>query len=62
MIDSALDGIGHRHVVLIDDIVTTGASIGACAQLLRGAGVKHVSALVYAKTESRKGVTENDVF
>ena len=62
LIDGALDGIGNRHVVLIDDIVTTGASIGACAQLLRSAGVKHVSALVYAKTESRKGVMENDVF
>ena len=59
--DGVLDIIDHRHVVLVDDIVTTGASIGACAQLLRNAGVKHLSALVYAKTDSRKGVKEEDL-
>ena len=55
----AIDDVGHRHVVLVDDIVTTGSSIGACAQLLRESGVKHLSALVYAKTDSRKGESEN---
>ena len=59
--DGVLDNIEQRHVVLVDDIVTTGASIGACAQLLRNAGVKHISALVYAKTDSRKVVKEEDL-
>lgn len=37
------------HVVLIDDIATTGVTLDACARVLKKAGVKHVQALVIAK-------------
>ena len=40
-----------KNVILIDDIVTTGASMGVCASLLKSAGAKTVTALVYAKTD-----------
>ena len=36
-------------VVLIDDVVTTGATVGACAQVLYAAGARAVSALSLAR-------------
>ena len=40
-----------KHVVLIDDVMTTGASLHTAAQVLRQVGVVHISALVLARTE-----------
>jgi ComF family protein len=37
------------HVVLIDDIATTGSTLDACAEVLKMAGVEYVEALVIAK-------------
>ena len=45
-----------QTVVIIDDIVTTGASIGACGLLARSAGAKAVIALSWAKSQREKGV------
>lgn len=39
-----------RRVVLIDDVMTTGATLGAAANTLRAAGVAHITALVVART------------
>lgn len=41
-----------QRVVLVDDVMTTGASLHAAAQALRQAGVAHVTALVFARTPS----------
>ena len=41
----------NRRVVLIDDVMTTGASLHAAAHALRRAGVAHITALVFARTE-----------
>ena len=38
-----------KHVVLIDDIVTTGATLHACASALQNAGVERVDAWVVAR-------------
>ncbi len=38
-----------RHVLIVDDIVTTGATCRALAKTLRGAGCKEVSVLAIAK-------------
>lgn len=43
--------IRNRSVLLVDDVMTTGASLHACAQVLLRAGVAQVSALVLARTE-----------
>lgn len=43
--------IQQRHVVLVDDVMTSGASLGAAAEALRDAGAARVSALVFARTE-----------
>ena len=37
------------HVVLIDDVTTTGATIEAAARILRVAGAKTIDAAVVAK-------------
>lgn len=41
----------QRRVVLIDDVMTTGATIYAAANVLRQAGAAHVTAVVLARTE-----------
>lgn len=38
-----------KTVILIDDVITTGATVNACAQALKGAGVKRVWGLTLAK-------------
>lgn len=37
-----------QHVILVDDLSTTGATLDACAKVLKDAGVKHVEGLVIA--------------
>lgn len=39
------------RVVLVDDVMTSGASLHAAAKVLRQAGVAHVAAVVFARTE-----------
>ena len=41
-----------QRVVLIDDVMTSGASLHMAARVLRQAGVANVSALVLARTET----------
>ena len=41
-----------RRVVLIDDVMTSGASLHTAARALREAGVSHISAVVLARTET----------
>lgn len=43
---SAVEG---RHVVLIDDVLTTGATLEAAAKVIKAAGAKRVSGLVFAQ-------------
>lgn len=40
--------IKNKHVLLIDDVITTGATLEAAAKVLRQAGAKRVSAVVFA--------------
>ena len=43
--------VRDTRVVLLDDVMTTGASLHAAARVLRQAGAAHITALVFARTE-----------
>jgi len=47
----AAQSLAGRRVVLVDDVITTGATMHAAATLLRQAGVQHVTGLALARTE-----------
>jgi ComF family protein len=42
-----------EHALLVDDVVTTGATLRACAEALQKAGAKRVQAVVFARTPGR---------
>lgn len=44
--------IRGKRVVLIDDVMTSGASLHTAARVLRQAGALHISAVVLARTEA----------
>jgi ComF family protein len=47
------EAIVGRRILLVDDVMTTGATLGACASALKRAGASHVSALTLARTDRR---------
>lgn len=52
------DELRGKRVVLIDDVMTSGASLHTAARVLREAGARHISAVVLARTEA---ATEADM-
>jgi ComF family protein len=47
-----------RVVVLVDDVMTTGATLDACARVLAGAGAREVRALTVARAEPPAGTRD----
>lgn len=55
--------LAHRQWVLVDDVMTTGATLQAAALHLQAAGASSVSALVFARTpppQSHAGAETHD--
>lgn len=44
------ESLNGAHVLLIDDVLTTGASLSACAEVLRHAGSRRIDVAVLART------------
>jgi ComF family protein len=49
------NAVNGRHVLLIDDVLTTGATASACAAVLKRAGARRVTVLTLARVDRRKG-------
>lgn len=43
------EGIKNCNIILIDDVLTTGATVQACARVLKGAGASRVDVLTLAR-------------
>lgn len=49
--------VAGRHIVLIDDVMTTGATAEGCARALKAAGAASVRLAVVARVRERTGLT-----
>ena len=45
--------VANKRVVLLDDVMTSGASMRSAASALRSAGAAHITGLVFARTENQ---------
>ena len=45
------DAVRGRHIVLVDDVLTTGATLETAAKILKKAGAKRVDAIVFAQAQ-----------
>ena len=51
------DALRGRHVLLVDDVMTTGSTAAACAQALKNAGAARVALLTVARVDRRMDVS-----
>ncbi len=49
---SALQKVRGEHIVLLDDVITTGSTLGACARTLFDAGARTISYMTFGRAPS----------
>lgn len=52
------DQVAGRRILLVDDVMTTGATAGACAAALKRAGARYVALLTLARVDRRVAQVE----
>jgi len=55
---SRASSVMGRHIVLVDDVMTSGASLFTAASVLRTAGAAHITAIVLARTDTPNAIAE----
>lgn len=45
-----INNIKNKNIILLDDVIATGATINECSKVLKKAGSKKVIAISFAKT------------
>ncbi len=48
--------VRDTRILLVDDVLTTGATLGACARVLKRAGARHVSVITVARADRRPSI------
>lgn len=54
---SRLEAVAGKRVLLVDDVLTTGATFSACTRALKQAGARHVDVLVLVRVVRETDVT-----
>ena len=52
--EAVRENVAGRRILLLDDILTTGATLSECVRVLREAGAAEVVCLTLARTRERK--------
>lgn len=56
------EGVANRAILLVDDVMTTGATLNAASEVLKRAGAKRVAAVCFARTlDPRQGADNGGV-
>ena len=61
LIEKRKDLIKGKHIILYDDVITTGATLAACSQLLKKAGAREITIVTLAKSYLSDNKEKNPV-